>query len=87
MRTALLEKPVRGVSASVCVIDEKKNNLKVNKIDGFSKFHNFTYDDKGLRFWRAYGIGQGKLIPFDDVVVEQQEASGLLFKRMATFLP
>ena len=66
MRTALLERPVRGVSASVCVIDEKKNNLKVNKIDGFSKFHNFTYDDKGLRVWRAYGIGPGKLIPFDD---------------------
>ena len=78
MRTALLERPVRGVNASVCVIDERKNNLKVNKIDGFSKFHNFTYDDKGLRVWRAYGIGPGKLIPFDDVVVEQQEATGLI---------
>ena len=84
MRTALLERPVRGVSASVCVIDEKKNNLKVNKIDGFSKLPNSTYDDKGLRVWRAYDIGPGKLIPFDDVVVEQQ--LGLLFKRMATFL-
>ena len=45
MRNALLERPVRGVSASVCAINEKKNNLKVNKIDGLSKFHNFTYDD------------------------------------------
>ena len=42
MRTALLERPVRGVSASVCVIDDKKNNLKVNKIDGFSKLHSPT---------------------------------------------
>ena len=42
--TALLERPGGGggVSASVCAIDEKKNNLKVNKIDGFSKLHNFT---------------------------------------------
>ena len=78
MCTALLERPVRGVSASVCAIDEKKNNLKVNKIDGFSKLHNFAYDEKGLRVWRAYDIGQGKLIPFDDVVVEQQEATGLI---------
>ena len=51
MRSALLERPVRGVSASVCVIDEKKNNLKVNKTDGFSKLHNFMYDGKGLRVW------------------------------------
>ena len=28
MRTTLLERPVRGVSASVCVNDEKKNNLR-----------------------------------------------------------
>ncbi|KAK2561892.1 hypothetical protein P5673_015292 [Acropora cervicornis] len=31
-----------------CAIDEKKNNLKVNKIDGLSRLHNFTWDDKGL---------------------------------------
>ena len=66
MRTTLFERPVR--IASVCVIDEKKNNLKVNKIDGFSKLHNLTCDDKGLRVWRSYDIGPGKLIPSDDVV-------------------
>ena len=85
MRTALLERPVRGVSASVGAIDEKKNNLKVNKIDGFSKLHNFAYDEKGLRVWRAYDIGQGKLIPFDDVVVEQQEATGLIVQENGDF--
>ena len=63
MRTALLERPVRGVSASVCAIDEKKNNLKVNKIDRFSKLHNFTYDDKGRLVWRAYD-GTGKTNSF-----------------------
>ena len=78
MRTALLERPVQGVSASVCAIDEKKNNLEVNKIDGFSKLHTFTWDNKGLRVWRAYDIGPGKLTSFDDVVVEQQEATGLI---------
>ena len=77
MRTALLERSVREVSASVCAIEEKKDNLKVNEIDGFSKLHNFMWDNKGLGVWRAYDIGPGKLIPFDDVVVQQQEATGL----------
>ena len=87
MRTALLERPVRGrVSASVCAIDEKKNNLKVNKIDCFSKLHNFTWDDKGLRVWRAYDVGPGKLIPFDDVLVQQQEATGLIVQENGDFL-
>ena len=76
MRTALFERPVRGVSASVCAIDKKKNNLKVNKFDGFSKL---------LRLWRAYDIGQGKLIPFDDIVVEQQEANGLIVQENGNF--
>ena len=69
----------------MCAIDEKKNNLKVNKIDGFSKLHNFTWDDKGLRVRRAYDIGPGKLIPFDDVVVEQQEATGLIVQENGDF--
>ena len=69
----------------MCVIDEKKNNLKVNKLDGFSKFHNFTYDDKGVRVWRAYDIGPGKLIPFYDVVVQQQEATGLIVQENGDF--
>ena len=78
MRTALLERPVRGVTASVCVIDEKKKNLKVNKIDGFSKLHNFTYEEKGLRVWKAYDIGSGKLISLDNIAVNKQDATGLI---------
>ena len=61
--------------------------LKVNKIHGFSKLHNFTYDDKGLRVWRAYDIGPGKLIPFGDVVVEQQEVTALIVQENGDFSP
>ena len=39
-----------------------------------------TYDDKGLCVWRAYGIGPGKLIPF-----EQQEATGLIVQENGDF--
>ena len=85
MRTALLERPVRGVTASVCAIDEEKKNLKVNKIHGFSKLHNFKYDEKGLRVWKAYDIGPGKLIPFDDLVVKQQDSTGLIVLESGDF--
>ncbi|KAL9961193.1 hypothetical protein ACROYT_G030093 [Oculina patagonica] len=85
MRTALLEHPVRGVTASVCAIDEKKNTLKVNKIDGLSKLHNFAYDDKGIRVWRAYGIGPGKLLSFDDVITEQQGKTGPIVQESGDF--
>ena len=61
--------------------------LKVNKIDGFSKLHNFTYDDKGLGVWRAYDIGPGKLIPFGDVVMEQQEVTALIVQENGDFSP
>ena len=89
MRTALLERPVRGVTASVCAIDEKKKTLSIQKINGFSKLHNFKYDDKGLRVWRAYWVGPGKLIPLENVIIlknlKMQPVS--LFKTTATFLP
>ena len=85
MRIAL-KRPVQGVSAPVCVVDEKKNNLTVNKIDGFSKLHNFTHDDKCLLVRRACDIRPGKLIPFDDVVVKSSKRQpGLLFRRMQLF--
>ena len=72
MRTALLERPVRGVTASVCAIDEKKKSLEFNNIDGYSKLHNFTYEKEGIRVRRAYGIGSGKELPYDDIVINHQ---------------
>ena len=51
-RTALLERPVRGLSASVCGIDEKKNNLKVNKIDSFSN----SITSRGMT--KAFAFGE-----------------------------
>ena len=77
MRTVLLERLVRGVSASVCALDEKKSNLKASKIDGLSKLHKFI--------WRAYDIGPGKLFPFDNVVVQQEEVTGLIVQENDDF--
>ena len=49
MRRALSERPVKGTSASVCVVDETKKTLEVNKIEGFSKLHNIQFEEKGIR--------------------------------------
>lgn len=85
--TALRERLVRGVTASVSVIDEKKKSLKVTKIDGFRKLHNFTYEETGIRVRKAYGIGQGKMIPYDVFVINQQDETGLTVQENGDFSP
>ena len=78
MRRALSERPVKGTSASVCVVDETKKTLEVNKIEGFSKLHNIQFEEKGIRVWRSYGVGRGKEIPFEKLVLQSQENTGLV---------
>ena len=77
MRTALLSRPVRGTSAAVCEEDETRKTLKVNKIDGISKFHNFKYEEGGVRVWKAKGVGEGKTISADSLYVKHQGPTGL----------
>ena len=36
-----------------------------SKREGISQLSNVEYKEEGLIFWRAYGIGDGKLIPTD----------------------
>ena len=39
----------------------------MNKINQFRTFHNFTYESSSLK-----GIGEGKLIPYDDIYITHQ---------------
>ena len=72
MRTALSESPVRGTIACVCLVNETQKTLKVNKMDGFSKYHNFIFELNGIRVWRADGVGRGIVIPYQDTIVKPQ---------------
>ena len=72
IKHGLQHHPVRGTSASVNVVDETKKNLLINKLEHFSCFHNFRFEDSGIRAWKAYGIGQRKLFPYDTVYVQHQ---------------
>ena len=78
MKRALSERPVKGTSACVCVVDMTKKTLHVNKIEGFSKLHNVQFEEKGIRVWRSYGVGRGKEVPFDELVSRSQENTGLV---------
>jgi len=72
MREALQQHPVRGTSATVNVVEESKKTLLINKLDHFGSFHNFRFEESGIRAWKAYSIGRGKLFPYDTVLIQHQ---------------
>lgn len=77
MRTALQQRPVIGSTAAVCQVNETKNSI-VKKIPKFSAFHDFEYEASGLRVWKAFQVGTGKLIPWKDICITQQGATQLV---------
>ncbi|CAB4031812.1 Hypothetical predicted protein [Paramuricea clavata] len=77
MRKALEERPVKGTTAAVCTLDESSENLKVLKIKIFSDLHKFQYEKEGLRTWRAYDVGPGKLIQWKFVYVKHQGTTNI----------
>jgi hypothetical protein len=68
MHTALKERPVSGTTATVCTIEEKNNMLEIDAITNYSKLHNFELTSNELRVWKAFNIGQGKLVSLEKVV-------------------
>ncbi|CAH3171677.1 unnamed protein product, partial [Porites lobata] len=79
MRVALSERPVQGTTASVCAMNETQKTLELHKIEGFSKYHNFKFEVKGIRAWKAYGVGLGKFIPYRERETnsENEQCNGL----------
>lgn len=69
MYEALQARQVKGTTAAVCEID-RNQDIKVNRINNFSAFHNFSYGADGLRVSKAYDIGPGKLISWSDLKVQ-----------------
>jgi hypothetical protein len=72
MREALIKHPVRGSTASVNIVDESQQSLLMNKLDHINSFHNFHFEDSGIRAWKAYGIGEGMFFLYDAIYVKHQ---------------
>ena len=68
MREALLERPVQGVTASVCEVNGKQKSIDVTKIPNFSAYLNFEFEPRGIRVHKAYSVGQGKTVNYTDIV-------------------
>lgn len=85
MHTALKERLVKGTTAAKCSVDESNKNAEVKKLEGFSKFHNFSIKGEGIRVWRCYGIGSGKFFPYKSLIVQPQKSPSLL--TMEPFFP
>ena len=69
MHGALKARPVKGYTAAVCEVDRSDQEIKVNRISNFGTSHNFSYEETGLRMWKAFNIGTGKVVSELDVHV------------------
>ena len=80
MHIALKERQVKGTTAALCSVDESNKNAEVRKLEGFSKFHNVSFEFEGIRVWRCYGIGSGKFFPYKSLIVQPQKSPSLITK-------
>ena len=72
MHEALKERPVNGTTAAVAILDESSKILEVQKIIQLSELHNFRYKESGIRVWKAYAVGVGRLIPWQSLNLRHQ---------------
>ena len=72
MHKALKERPVKGTTAAVAILDESSKILEVQKIKQLSELHNFRYEESGIRVWKAYTVGVGRLIPWESLHIRHQ---------------
>ena len=85
MRAALLQRPVQGVTASVCEVNDKQKTIDVTKIPHFSAYHNFEFEPQGIHVWKAYSVGQGKTVNYNDIVRASQGPTSLVVKDGQSF--
>lgn len=77
MHTALNCRPVKGTTPSVNEVNASVNQFSITKIECFSSYHNFQYEEGGIRVWKAYGIGKGKKLPDKSIYISHQEKTQL----------
>ena len=57
---------IRGVRVKLRALDCPHKQGPKLRWQGVSFVNNVTYEKKGMRVWRAYGIGKGKFLPWSD---------------------
>ena len=57
---------IRGIRVKLCALDGPHKQGPKLRWKGVSFVNNVTYEKKGMRVWRAYGIGKEKFLPWND---------------------
>ena len=68
---------LKGCRVAVVEVDTSKEANKESKIPGISILNNFHFDDTGVRVWKTYNIGPGRLISYADLQTSSQGDTGL----------
>ena len=68
---------VKGCRVAVATIDTATEQQKQSKLEGISLLNNFQYEQGGIRVWRAFEIGEGQMLPYNDLRGDEQESTGL----------
>ena len=58
-------------------MDESSKILEVQKIIQLSELHNFRYKESGIRVWKAYAVGVGRLIPWQSLYIRHQGCTNI----------
>ena len=53
---------VKGCRVAVVSVDTSRQEIEHHKWTGIQSYNNFEFLRVGVRVWKAYGIGKGKLI-------------------------
>ena len=71
---------VKACRTSVVSIDARKQEIKQHRWPGVQSLNNFEFQRLGIRVWKAYGIGKGKLIRSQDFkkMARVQNETGLI---------
>ena len=69
MHKAPKERPVKGTTVAVPILDQSSKILEVQKRKQLSELLNFTYKESGIRVWKAYAVGIGRPIPWQSLYI------------------
>ena len=58
---------VKGCYAAVYQVQPSAQTMTKHTMTGVQALNNFSYENRGLRMWRAYGIGPGKFYSADQL--------------------
>ena len=58
---------IPGVIVKYVKLREASSDKIMVKWDGISALNNFQFEERGIRVWKAYKIGPGKLVPWKDI--------------------